>query len=353
MKEKKSIKLKTIFIIWLGICYVYNVINMLIDSAEGISLFSFLKQEPESIVLALIFAWLPTIFTNFWVLGIIFLVKKNSNKVKKENLSEIDLKKYEGYYREILNKYTPAEIEYVDNLKCNETVSIVATLLKLELLGKIKINENNIEIIDTTTDNLRKTEKYILESIKDGIVKIECSSYIESYAQEEGQEDELIKKFRFDVQKSKNKKKKIKKLIIILLILFVLCCYTAEPINNMEESSLKTSLIITTAVIPTLGMFYMIFVYPISRLIYGAIKCNSYIRTENGEEVNKKIEGLKNYIAQYSFLEEKKKEELLLWEDYLIYSVIFGINTKIIEKISNLIKIEYEKGKIYFSTNKK
>lgn len=345
MKEKKSIKFKTIFLIWLGICYIYNIIKILSDSAKEIDL----KQEPGMIIFALIVSIIPTIITNFWILGIIFLVRRSSNKVEKENLSEIDLKKYEGYYREILNKYTPAEIEYVDNLKCNETTSIVATLLKLELLGKIKINENNIEIIDATTDNLRKTEKYILESIKDGIVKIERSGYIQFYAQDEGQEDGLIQRFKYDVQKNKKKNKKRKIVIILFFIFFILLTYTAEPINNMEESSLKTSLIIITAVIPTLGMFYMIFVYPISRLIYSAIKYNSYIRTETGEEVNKKIEGLKNYIIHYSFLDTKEKKELLIWEDYLIYSVIFGINTKIIEKMSSLIKIEYEMGRIYFN----
>ena len=169
MNNKKAISLKTIFIIWLISNYIYNFVNMIADNLEGMKVLTFLKEEPLSVLIFLVFSIVPTVISNWWMLVVILIVKKTNKKVRKENLSEIDFKKYEGYYREILNEYTPAEIEYVDNLKCDKTTTIIATLLKLELLGKIKINENSIEIIDYNTENLKKTEKYIFESIKDGV----------------------------------------------------------------------------------------------------------------------------------------------------------------------------------------
>ena len=75
----------------------------------------------------------------------------------------------------------------------------------------------------------------------------------------------------------------------------------------------------------------------------------SYRRTEKGEEINKNIEGLKQYIKDYSLLKDKDKETLTVWEEYLIYSVIFDINdAKIVQKIFDFVEIEFERGKIYF-----
>ena len=51
---------------------------------------------------------------------------------------------------------------------------------------------------------------------------------------------------------------------------------------------------------------------------------------------------------------KKKKKELILWEEYLIYSVIFDLNdTGIVQNISRLIDIKYELGKFYFIKNEK
>ena len=56
-------------------------------------------------------------------------------------------------------------------------------------------------------------------------------------------------------------------------------------------------------------------------------KNNDYIRTKKGEEINQNLEGLKNYLKDFSSLHEKDEKSLALWEDYLIYSVIFSQNT--------------------------
>lgn len=348
MNNKKAISLKTIFIIWLISNYIYNFVNMIADNLEGMKVLTFLKEEPLSVLIFLVFSIVPTVISNWWMLVVILIVKKTNKKVRKENLSEIDFKKYEGYYREILNEYTPAEIEYVDNLKCDKTTTIIATLLKLELLGKIKINENSIEIIDYNTENLKKTEKYIFESIKDGKVKIKYDSHIEVYAKDEALEDKLIKRFGFVNKNAKNNKIII---VIVLILLYVFMMNNAELINNIGNEFIRIILTSGMLLIP-IGIIYLIFVYPISKFIYKFIKGLSYTRTDKGKELNEKIEGLKNYIIQYSSLETKEKDELILWEDYLIYSIIFKLNTNIIEYMSKLIEIEYELGKIYFSKNK-
>lgn len=60
---------------------------------------------------------------------------------------------------------------------------------------------------------------------------------------------------------------------------------------------------------------------------------NPYVRSKEGNDINEKIEGLRKYIKDFSNLEQKTKEDITLWEDYLIYSIIFGINTQIVEEV--------------------
>lgn len=62
-------------------------------------------------------------------------------------------------------------------------------------------------------------------------------------------------------------------------------------------------------------------------------KMNNYIRTGKGEEINERLEGLKNYLNDYSLMHERDENSLNVWDDYLIYSVIFNQNTKIIKNI--------------------
>ena len=57
-----------------------------------------------------------------------------------------------------------------------------------------------------------------------------------------------------------------------------------------------------------------------------------------GNEVNYKLDGLKNFIRDFSSLDERTKEEIILWDDYLIYSVIFGDNKKIYNEMKDKVK---------------
>lgn len=63
------------------------------------------------------------------------------------------------------------------------------------------------------------------------------------------------------------------------------------------------------------------------------MKKNSYIRTKKGEIINEDLEGLKNYLKDFSNMHERDEKSLTLWEDYLIYSVIFNQNSKVIKNI--------------------
>jgi uncharacterized membrane protein len=84
---------------------------------------------------------------------------------------------------------------------------------------------------------------------------------------------------------------------------------------------------------------------PVMFLIYNVaynFKSNTepFKRTEKGEKINTNLEGLKNYLKEYSLLEKRNYEEIGIWEDYLIYSVIFKQNSKLTKEITEKYLID-------------
>ena len=282
-------------------------------------------------------------------IGIIyFIIRRVINKARKENLSKIDITGSKEYYRELLKEYSSAELEYVDNLKVDSKRQIVSLLLSLELKGKIKINKSNIIIVDSNEEGLKKTEKYILKNIKNGKVYLPPINLISLYATQEAEEDILIIKAKNMKEKVKNKRKKLIIIAIMLITLFAVFCNNIEKLNDINNSTLNIIAIIVMIILG-MGIFGLCILGPIILLIYTIIKANSYVRTEQGEELNRKLEGLKKYMKDFSSFEDKEKNELLIWDEYLIYSIIFNMNDKIVEEMSKFIQIEFKSGEIYIS----
>lgn len=73
---------------------------------------------------------------------------------------------------------------------------------------------------------------------------------------------------------------------------------------------------------------------------YDAGKGRLCKRTSKGRELNLKLEGLKEYLKDYSLLDEREVKEIELWEDYLIYSVMFGQNKNIVEEFDKYMDIQ-------------
>lgn len=84
--------------------------------------------------------------------------------------------------------------------------------------------------------------------------------------------------------------------------------------------------------IEVLGIGYVIIGFP--KLIIVSIRhgMDPYFRTEKGEELNRQLEGLKVFLKDYSNMDDKSKDDVVIWEDYLVYSVLFNQNTTIIEE---------------------
>lgn len=253
----------------------------------------------------------------------IFIILGEKN-AKKDKLSKIDLKNNGEYFRDIIKGYTPAELSYIDNFNIEDS-DIVATLLNLSLKGVITLNENpnTIEINNVETE-LSNNERYILDIIKSNKWNEFNKSKFLLEIIKDALKNELIKE-------SKTLKKGFGKIIIIWPICFCILITMAIFVFKNSELFETTVSFLILAFLIMIVMFLPIMLIVFYSSYNNKMQKEPYIRTKKGEQINANLEGLKNYLNDYSLIEEKEYKELELWEDYLIYSVIFRQNNKLTE----------------------
>lgn len=252
-----------------------------------------------------------------------FLAKK---RIKHQKLNPDDFGKNKDYYRDIIKGYSPMTLGFIDDFKI-EKKEVVGTLLKLKMTDHIKINDSmEIEILKNDTDGLSITEKYIMEKILKG----EELGNLTRMTGEEAEMLGLVEKTHYD------KVRTIQKMALLSFysgIIFFIFVFIASVTTVFEKYKFLASI------------FGLIVAYPYFRIPYLIMYLihlfrNPWIRTEKGEEINIKLEGLKNYIKDFSMLNEKELKELKLWDDYLIYSVLFGQNKNIVRDLGKNLKIK-------------
>ena len=270
------------------------------------------------------------ILKNLQVILIYFGFRFGINRFKKDKLSEIDLKKYEAYYRDILKNYSPAELSYIDKFEILPQNDIAASLLSLELNKNIYL-DNKIQINNTSTENISSNEKYILDSIEDGKITNLNEDEFTTKVKEDAIRNGLLKESK--IEWGKFTKVLILSLSFMALMIFICITLFNDFFSNPTNIADWKLFILMLAILLVLYLPISIGIYFNTYII--KMKKNSYIRTKKGEELNENLEGLKNYLKDFSTMHEKDEKSLTLWEDYLIYSVIFNQNTKVIKNIWN------------------
>ncbi len=336
---KKETWIDIIFWIWIIVGFVvgFNV-SLAEEGANFGVLLAMIKENPSFLVSVIGFV-IMMFFMQFIQNGIITIgyiaYKIVNRKHRKERIEKVD-KKNDEYYREILPKYSVAVLSYVDDFEIG-TNDVAATLLALKLKKCIEINEEGILVLDTSID-LADNEKYIIECIKNHS-NISMSEFQKNIVND-AKCSELVSA-QIEV-----KKKLISSLVTSVLsyitgiILIVALGMNSEILDRIETDFHSMMLLMyflfmiaCFAGFPTL-IWVKFFMY------MGVKAKDPYMRSKEGKEINKKLEGLRKYINDYSTMEDKDKESLTIWEEYLIYSVMFGINKKVAEDILRFVKVE-------------
>lgn len=241
-------------------------------------------------------------------------------------LTDIDLFNNKEVYRDIIYKYSPIGLAYIDDYKEDFYKYLALIVLSLQLKERIKLVENRIEVIDSNQYNLRESERYVLNNIRQGKIVIHDTYTLKTLAKKEASEDKLLDdkelyKWRFNFN--------INIFIVCAIIGFIVF------IN-----------LVAIGIIDDFLLVFSIFAAPVILSIYFFIKSIGILatiknpRSKLGKDINGKLEGLRNYIKEYSLLDEKEQKDLKLWKEYLIYSVMFNQNKKILNEVRKLIIFE-------------
>lgn len=385
IKSKKEKTLIIIDIMFIIVCLIIVRLNLKVSFIGTI--FEYLKIYNDNFI-----GFINVILAIFWLLIILFIsrcfipiaiylaFRISRMKVIKENAKYEVIDNIE-YYRERFNNITPAEISLISDLEIEVKKDITATILDLYQRKIIDFSDNKI-VIKNENNYLRQSEQKLLEMIKSSDFSKENIESWNNYCLKEAMEDNYIK------QKSSEKGPnffKNNKVISIATIVFIIsltlsCIYVFSPsgkklystideFDNTYSENGKTELeiiesnkeakeqyvkiisdsgplmILSTVMITT---FFVLIGTPIYRKvrkkIYKRIEVNNrYERTNEGKVLVEQIAGIKNYIHDFSLLSEKDKENIILWQDFLVYAVLLEENEKIIDDICKYKNVNLNK----------
>lgn len=256
---------------------------------------------------------------------IYFIIKINN----KRNEKKTDL-----YYRDIEKKYTPAIISYIFNMNIEERATILSSILDLHVKKYLNIEKVNnkycINVIKNDTKKLFFHERYIIACLSNSKL-IEFTKF-----------SELVE---FDCKKElliKDKESIVIPLIMLIVFITSIISVMFLAINNIYST--EPQLILTTFLLP-------------GAIIYILFKIhNPYKRTLKGESLAKKAKGLKNFLKDYTLINEKDIDYTKITDRYLGFAIAIN-EAKNMEKlyIDNgqfLSKyIKFEDGGNYEGTN--
>jgi len=306
----------------IGILFVISIIIGAIKLiSEEQELFTQINDNRTVLLLylwAFFISFIMNVIGYAFIMGGYYFIKFIERKVRREKMTKIDLQKYDGYYRDILNEYDVAALSYIDDFKFDYKRDIVSVLLNLKKKGKINFDKKRKIIVITDKEvNLTKVEEYIINNVVNG--KINISNYYNNVVIQEASDMKLLK---ISINKVKFKRTFFVLIVLYLLNIFIFHFLANRIIDETIFILLILLFVLLLFLIPGYGIvyFFIQIFYP-------------YRRTELGEDINIKLKGLKNYLEDFSSLEKKDIEHLIIWDEYLIYSVLFNQNKKIVEEI--------------------
>ena len=353
-KTKKYVSLKTIdTIVLLSLLFIF-VNNILINASIIMEKYTIDKSMYGWCLLIIMISVasigkiLPFLIV---YLGIRYAVKKyNKSVVTFDAESDIE------YYRDKFKDINPATMSLLMNLNLELDKDLGAMKLYYELNdiymymsgSEIGINNPNKIKINTSDEILLK---YFAENEKDISLLTEWKNQVII----ENIQNNLI------ILKGKNEKKKFGCLLYIFLHILSFGYLVWFFINLISNIDLLNSIIIDVHTDeellnliftnPVLGRFFILLVMvPIAIGVYSwsiwggfaysiikgiILKKDKYKRTKDGNILAEKLYGMKNFIHDFSNLDEVSREQLVLWDDFLIYAVVLEENDIILKEISN------------------
>lgn len=333
----------------------------------------------------ILYAGLIFLFTPFIWIIVVYFAKMILNSIRVRKNAIIKRNEEYVYYRGDLNKVSPSIIMFTSTFNVDIKKSISATILKLKLTGYITENCNSYIYTNKDISNLLESEKMVLNLIINNY--FDKNNYEEVVKQETLDNKYIVKNrggipfrilkiiiaicipimvFAFSAWLSEyifenyrvypeddghtyiilNNEDEIKQLYYevkdindyyhrtMLDGTYISYNYSEIRADKFEYSVVRKAFflnLITAGIISFFGVWILISLY----IVIDQIKYihKNYRRTIKGKKLLNKAYALKNYLKDYSLIKDRTEEELILWEYYLVYAVVLGVNAKIEDEI--------------------
>lgn len=304
---KKYKKSGVIIFIFVGLTILFYITLSKLEIIKELRLYSEFPIYDNIIILLLSMA----ISINLDGIIAIFLQKIYEKKIINEYEKKYNVEVYE-YYREILKNESPAILSYCYNKKINVEDEVVATLLNLKRKNIIEINDNVLTIVGDI-NSLNNHEKYILNNFK----RIDKKEF----------KYQLLKDLMTQRYVRKRDKKDVDIVSIMEIFMIWMIFYILMTILIFMNS---TSL----GILEFIAYFLTFAGIPIYKFIQS--KINPVTRTIKALELGGKLSGLKKYIQDYSNIKNTGIENINLFDEYVIYAIIFDIKGKLNDDCKNI-----------------
>ena len=308
------------------------------------------KIEPQKILLVtiplyLMFAIIPFLFVKglfgneFMLLITVtiigYVVIRVGNHIY--NKIKVRLSKDEGIYiRDIEVEYSPAVLSYLQNQKIEKKKDLVSCILNLCAKGFLKIEkkeENHYELEPLPNQNretLKKDEKYLYDRIckKE---KINMSTWIR-YVREE------FKSYHF----TKENKIQLSNVFLFLYIaiMIILAIYSQITGNNQISDEMFNVIFV-----PFFVAFELVILEPLMRIIVRYLRKGEYLDgtyTTKGAKEMKRWDKYKKFLEDYTLLEDKPLESVMVLEKHLAYATVLNVNTSYTKSFIEQLKVTHK-----------
>ena len=376
-KRIKSKKEQMIFIfdILLLLLCIFRCRSSLKGAFEIINAFKAFDYNIFIIILLVVFEALLLffllIYKNMFIIALYLAYRIPRKRVLKKN-SKYEVIDNIEYYRERFIDITPSEISLITDLEIETKKDFAATVLDLYNRGYIDFKDTDLIVIEKDTSSLKESSKFCLDIIKNKTYSGYNVSTWKDLCISDAINDNLIVENGNKNLGSFNSLSIFSRWILVLVLsIFIGACYAITPIfhktindynrysettENLTENDIveliKTDnefhdftywMYVESIPIMVLGTFIFISIIAlISMPIYLKARKVTYklvdskdrfSRTRESKVLVEQIAGMKNFIHDFSNLSNKEKENVKLWNEFLIYAVVLEENDSIINDI--------------------
>lgn len=266
------------------------------------------------------------------LIGIIFfIINKLKIKLSIKNIHEKENNQNKinfEYYRDLLEEYSPGILAFCYNKNLEYEDVIISTLLSFDnKYIKLDMKNKNIYILPNKTyEKLKEYENYLLENISkisenvkfEDLKKIINDTYFKS---------NFLNLIKEDCKNSSYFKTIYHKSNLLTFTLFIsfIMFIISTLLYSME---LLYKDIIFVGILNITIIIILMFLQ----------RKNSYMKTNKGYEINLKLNGLKNYLLDFSNITNRNINEIKIWDYYIIYTIILDLKGNLDKEVSELYK---------------